>query len=147
MAIDTTSLVGQYGYGNPDVAADGQNLYMQDPATISAYNTQYGPSASQQWVTQHNAELMQLGLALQTPDGIAMTGNVAQLLQQHGYTGPLDVNSLAQAYKMLRTPSPVSTTVSAPAAAGLNLGGIPQPLLIGGGALLVFFLLFRGGRG
>lgn len=159
MAIDSTSFQAlggsPYGptyYGTAgDVAADGTHLSMMDAATIASMGQQFGDNASFIWAQQRNQQLIATGQAIATPDGPQMITQVVSLLQQHGYTGPLDANSVAAAYKMLRTPPPAPATQAVGGQPSANVSGalksIPQPVLIGGGALLVFFLLFRGGRG
>lgn len=143
-------------YGDPYAAADGSTLLGQGQTTIDQFNAAYGASARAQWVTDRNMALLQTGQAIQTPYGIELLSNVIAQLQQHGYTGPLDANTVATAYAMLQSasPGPASGTTAAgstaaaathPAVSGLGgvLSSIPQPLLIGGGALLVFMMLFR----
>lgn len=137
-------------YGNPDVAVDGTTLQSQPDSVQQQYIAQYGTAnAAAQYVIDRNNYRLSLGDAIMTPDGILMLSDVVTILHQHGYTGPLDANSVATAYAMLRTPSPSPATATAGSTASTAIGAglfknIPQPLLIGGGALLVFMLLFRG---
>jgi len=127
------------------VAADGTSLYMQSESEQQTYVARYGANAYAQWAIDRNLSLLESGTAIDTPDGIQLLTNVVAVLQQHGYTGPLDANSIAQAYKMLRTPPPAPAAAVGASARVSGLPNIPQPLLFAAGAVLLLMLL-RGRR-
>ncbi len=133
--------------GNPYIAADGSNLGSTSANEQAYYVGLYGSTdAGLVWAEDRNQTLLNSGQALLTSDGVISMNAAMAVLQQSGYTGPTDPASVASHYKMLKTPPP-PTPVTQPGG-GISLGssaigGIPAPVLVGGGVLL---LLMLGGR-
>jgi hypothetical protein len=132
--------------GNPYIAADGMALNNTDGATVSSYRTNYGEDAAIVFAEVRNQDLLAGGQAVRTNDGVMGLELLRQIVQQHGYVGPNDLSSWAQFYNALKTPPPATPTPSGSATISVRtgLGGLPTPVLIGGGVLL---LLLLGGRG
>jgi hypothetical protein len=143
--------------GDPYVAANGDSLGKRPYETQQMLVNQFGSDdAPIVFAEQINQSLLSLGQAVLTPQGVMMADNARFAVQKAGYNGPQDLPSIAQAYHLLATPpppppSPSSTPLQASATlGGLSLsggvGGIPRPVLLVGGALLVYELFFRGRR-
>jgi len=153
----TADLVPYVNPNSPTVAADGSNLTSGNAELWNFYLTTYGADDMfKAYAARRNKQLVDWGQAIQTPHGVLLLEQVQQQLVAHGYIGPTDAYSLANAYAMLATPAPSAPpppTPSASATAGANLslgvGSLSQlqrPLLYVGLAYLAYEFFLRGRR-
>jgi hypothetical protein len=107
MAVAASALPTNYALpylATPYIAADGSTFASLTPDQQASYIGRAGGDvlkASAQWVSDYNNNLLRLGLAVQTPQGVTTVESMRRSIAAAGQRVPSDVQSTVQLYNQI----------------------------------------------